>query len=124
MPGKLVHFEVPAGDSKRALKFYGDLFGWQFQSWEGPMEYNMTQAGGDPGGAVHPSEDGGSGILVYFDVEDINAGVARAREVGGECEDPGPIPGVGWYAQCKDTEGNRFGLFQNDPSAAPPEGGQ
>ena len=117
MPGKLVHFEVPASESSRAKKFYSDLFGWEFQSWEGPMEYNMTQAGGDPGGAIYPSENGGSGFLVYFDVDDINAGAASVREAGGEAEDPGPIPGVGWYAQCKDTEGNKFGLFQTDESA-------
>jgi hypothetical protein len=117
MAGKLVHFEVPAGDSTRAKKFYSDLFGWEFQTWEGPIEYNMTQAGGDPGGAIYPSENGDSGFLVYFDVDDINAGAARVREAGGEAEDPGPIPGVGWYAQCKDTEGNKFGLFQSDESA-------
>jgi len=24
---------------------------------------------------------------------------------------------MGWFAKCTDTEGNRFGLWQNDPSA-------
>ena len=24
------------------------------------------------------------------------------------------IPGVGWFAQCKDTEGNIFGIMQPD----------
>jgi predicted enzyme related to lactoylglutathione lyase len=28
-----------------------------------------------------------------------------------------PIPGVGWFALCADTEGNRFGLIENDPEA-------
>jgi hypothetical protein len=27
-----------------------------------------------------------------------------------------PIPGQGWFAPCVDTEGNKFSLFQNDPS--------
>ena len=27
------------------------------------------------------------------------------------------IPGVGWYASCRDTEGNIFGLMEDDPSA-------
>jgi predicted enzyme related to lactoylglutathione lyase len=27
------------------------------------------------------------------------------------------IPGVGWLVYCKDTEGNIFGMMQNDPSA-------
>jgi predicted enzyme related to lactoylglutathione lyase len=29
-----------------------------------------------------------------------------------------PIKGVGWLASCKDTEGNRFGLMQDDKHAA------
>jgi predicted enzyme related to lactoylglutathione lyase len=27
------------------------------------------------------------------------------------------IPGVGWLAYCQDTEGNTFGLMQDDPLA-------
>ena len=117
MPGTLVHFEIPAADSARAKTFWSDVFGWQYQTWEGPLEYNMIAGEDRPGGAIYPSENGGNGFLVYFDVEDINTGAAKVRSAGGEAEEPGPIPGVGWYAQCKDTEGNRFGLFQSDESA-------
>jgi uncharacterized protein len=28
------------------------------------------------------------------------------------------VPGVGYLAYCYDTEGNAFGMMQNDPSAA------
>ena len=28
-----------------------------------------------------------------------------------------PIPGVGWSVYCLDSEGNTFGLFENDESA-------
>jgi predicted enzyme related to lactoylglutathione lyase len=28
------------------------------------------------------------------------------------------IPGVGWLAYCKDTDGNMFGIMQPDPAAA------
>jgi predicted enzyme related to lactoylglutathione lyase len=44
------------------------------------------------------------------------------REAGGEAEDKQPIPGVGWFTRCKDTEGNPFGLFQTDESVQMPEG--
>ncbi len=27
------------------------------------------------------------------------------------------VPGVGWLAYCKDTDGNMFGVMQMDPSA-------
>lgn len=33
-----------------------------------------------------------------------------------------PIPGVGWSAHFRDTEGNKVGLFQDDPSVQMPEG--
>jgi uncharacterized protein len=124
MAGKLVHFEVPAQDTKRALGFYQGMFGWQFESYPGPFEYHMTQFSEEQGGAVHDAAQGGGipGILVYFDVDDIRAGAQRVRELGGEAEDPGPVPQMGWYARCKDTEGNDFGLWQSDRSAPTPEG--
>jgi predicted enzyme related to lactoylglutathione lyase len=118
MATKVVHVEIPAGDTAKAQDFWGSLFGWQWQAMEGPVEYNMTQITDDSGGAVFPAED--RGIRVYFDVEDINAGVARVRELGGEADDPQPVPGFGWFAPTKDTEGNKFGLWQNDPSASAP----
>ena len=123
MPGRLVHFEIPAHDAERAKRFYGDLFGWTFTSWDGPIEYHMSEAGGEPGCGLYPSESADTGPIVYFDVEDIQAGVARVREVGGTAEDPGPIPGVGWSAFCQDTEGNRFALFQSDESVPAEHGG-
>ncbi len=46
-------------------------------------------------------------MLVYFDTDDIDAQIARVRELGGEAEDKQPVPGMGWTAQCKDPEGNR-----------------
>ena len=115
MAGKLVHFEVPAKDTSRALDFYKNMFGWQFQAMEGPIEYHMTQLEETMGGAVMPADPGA--IVVYFDVDDINDGVARARELGGSADDPQPVPGRGWFAGGKDTEGNPIGLWQTDPSA-------
>jgi predicted enzyme related to lactoylglutathione lyase len=42
------------------------------------------------------------------------------RELGGEADEPRPVPGMGWFVICKDTQGNDFGLWQNDPSAPAP----
>ena len=47
-------------------------------------------------------------------------GVARVKELDGEANDPAPIPGMGWFATCKDPHGNDFGLWQTDPSAPAP----
>jgi predicted enzyme related to lactoylglutathione lyase len=118
--GGITHLEIPATDTGRAKTFWNDFQGWQFQAMEGPVEYHMTQIAEGQGGAIYPAEGDDRGMRPYFDVDDIQAGAARVRELGGKADDPGPVPGMGWYATCTDTEGNKFGLWQNDPSAAPP----
>ena len=118
MAGAPVHVELPAGDTSRAKEFYGKLFGWQWQSMEGPQEYHMTQFSETSGGAVFPAEE--RGARIYFDVDDINAGAAKVKELGGQADDPQPVPGMGWFATAKDTEGNKIGLWQTDPSAPNP----
>ncbi len=119
MEGRIVHFELPADDSGRARTFWGDLFGWTFDSPEGPFEYHMIQ-GLEPGGAVYPSQSGERGPIVYFGTGDIDAKIAKVRELGGEAEDKQPIPAIGWFAHCRDTEGNPFSLFQPDESVQAP----
>ena len=106
--GKIVWFELPAANTTRAQDFYGKLFGWTFQPFDGPMEYHMTH---EAGGAIQPA-NGRKGPLVYFGSDDIDASIARVRELGGEASDSQEIPGVGRYAQATDTEGNTFGLYQ------------
>ena len=54
-------------------------------------------------------------------VDDINAANARVRELGGEAGDPMPVPSMGWFSLCTDTEGNDFGLWQTDANASMPE---
>jgi uncharacterized protein len=120
MAGKLVHFEVPASDTSRAQDFYKKTFGWQFESMEGPFEYHMTRLDDTTGGAVFPGDTGA--VRVYFDVDDINAGVASVKKNGGSADDPQPVPGMGWFATGSDTEGNPIGLWQTDPNAQMPEG--
>jgi uncharacterized protein len=115
VPGKLVHIEFPANDANRASSFYGGLFGWQFQDAGMPdIDYLMFQ--GEPGGAVFTSEKGGSGAVIYFETDDIDRDIARVRELGGKAENKAPIPHVGWFARCEDTEGNEFSFFQSDES--------
>jgi predicted enzyme related to lactoylglutathione lyase len=119
--GRLVHFELPAQDAARARGFWSGLFGWKFGDPAMPdLDYRMVQTGPEQGGAVFPSDGSMRGPVVYFDTEDIDASVAKARELGGSAEDKQPIPGVGWFARCKDTEGNEFSLFQSDESVQMP----
>ena len=122
MPGQIVHFEIPADDTGKSREFWGGLFGWQFESYPGPFEYHMTRISDQGGLAITDMEPGKRGTRAYFEVDDINAGAARVRELGGEANDPAPVPGMGWFATCRDPHGNDFGLWQTDPSAPPPAG--
>ena len=118
MAGKLVHFEIPVQDADRATGFYSSVFGWEFSDSGMPgIDYRMVRTGDDQGGAVYPSESGEKSLIVYFDTDDIDASLAKVRSSGGEGEDKQPIPGVGWFARCKDPEGTEFSLFQSDESA-------
>ena len=48
---------------------------------------------------------------------DINASAARVKELGGEADDAMAVPQMGWFAACKDSEGNAFSLWQGDSNA-------
>lgn len=121
MAGKIVHFELPAQDDERAKAFWSGLFGWEFQDsgMEPTGSYWLTQGGGPPAGALYKAEDmTKQGPVVYFDTDDIEASIEKVRELGGQAEDATPIPGIGRFSACRDTEGNAFSLFQADPSPA------
>jgi predicted enzyme related to lactoylglutathione lyase len=122
MAGKLVHFEITTKDADRAVGFWSGVFGWQFGESVMPgMEYRMTQTADDQGGAVFESgEAAGGPLTIYFDTDDIDASIAKVRDLGGTADDKQPIPGVGWFTAAEDPEGNLFSLYQSDESAAPP----
>jgi predicted enzyme related to lactoylglutathione lyase len=74
MPGKLVHFELPAQDTGRAKAFWSGVFGWSFSDSAMPgIEYYMVRTGEDQGGAVLASDRTPSGPIIYFDTDDIDA---------------------------------------------------
>ena len=123
MPGKLVHFELPAADSARAKAFWSGVFGWSFTDPMPDFEYSMVQTSDEQGGAVYPRQGEERGPIVYFDSDDIEASLEKVRANGGRADEKQPIPGVGWFARCTDTEGNDFSIYQRDQSvpAAQPE---
>jgi len=124
---RVVHFEIHAGDPDRAVNFYTTLFGWTFQKWEGPMDYWLVTTGPDSqpginGGLIRrQGEIDGQAVIAYVctvDVANVDESTQTATSNGAQVVVPKmPIPGVGWLVYCKDTEGNIFGMMQNDPSA-------
>jgi len=121
MGKKLVHVEFPADDADRAERFWEGVAGWSIESAGMPgLDYRMFQEDGW-GGAVFPkTEEAKEGPVIYFGSDDIDADLAKVRELGGEADEKQPIPTVGWFSRCKDTEGNPFSFFQFDESVAPP----
>ncbi len=58
-------------------------------------------------------------LVNIIDVASLDEIVAAVNANGGKLlEGPMLIPGVGYLAYCEDTEGNVFGLMQEDPNAA------
>lgn len=117
-----IHFEIPADDPARAIAFYESVFGWKFTKWDGPMPYWMISTGaGEPGidGGLLPRQAPAQPCVNTIGVTDLAATLATIQQHGGQCALPKmAVPGVGWLAYCKDTEGHLFGLMQPDSSAA------
>lgn len=125
---RVIHFEIHAEDPPRAIGFYQALLGWQFTAWgSGEMEYWLIKTGeaGSPGidgGLVRRrGRIDGQAVIAYVctvDVADLAATLTKAGQLGAvEALPTMPIPGVGWLAYLKDTEGNLFGLMQADANA-------
>ena len=121
MGKKVVHIEFPAKDLDRGKKFWESVGGWSLNDagMQG-MQYLMAQEG-DQGAAIF-SMEGAAGTTIYLGTDDIDGDLAKVRELGGEAEDKQPIPRIGWFARCKDSEGNDFSLYQSDENAPMPEG--
>jgi uncharacterized protein len=119
---RVCHFEIPADDTKRAMKFFESVFGWKFENWSGgDMEYWMTVTGPDsePGinGGLHPRGES-KGTVNTIDVPNVDEYIGKIKKAGGKVlSEKMPIPTVGYFANCEDTEGNRFGIIQFDKSA-------
>ena len=122
MPSRPTHFEIPVDDSDRAEKFYGSVFGWTFERYPGaPQYYGMATTGdAEPGinGALFQRGESSQTTLTMA-VDSIEEAAASVLAAGGKVlQDKTPIPSMGWFATCEDTEGNQFGLFTADPNAA------
>jgi predicted enzyme related to lactoylglutathione lyase len=124
---RVVHFEIHADDPERAKSFYSALFGWKITKWDGPIEYWLIETGpktdqGIDGGMLRRRAPiDGLAVIAYvctIDCENIEATMATAQKLGAAIALPKTaIPGVGWMAYLKDTEGNIFGVMQSDMAA-------
>lgn len=118
---RVIHFEISADDPERVATFYRTLFGWTIDRWDGPAPYWVVTTGptDQPGinGGIFVRQ-GPVGHVNTIDVADIDAFLRKVPGAGGEVVVlKRAIPGIGWNAYCKDTEGSVFGVLQSDPAA-------
>ena len=117
---RVCHFEINADDVERAAAFYTDVFGWKIQKWEGPFDYWMVMTGEGEGinGGMMKRPHPGASIVNTIDVPSVDEYVSKIKAKGGSMVmEKTAIPGVGYMAYFKDTEGNPFGIMETDESA-------
>jgi len=110
----IVHVELAVNDRKAARKFYGDLFGWEFQDYD-EMNYTTFSTGEGVAGGLNPvSEDYPPGtVTFYIQTDDVTATLAKIETAGGKTVVPETeIPGTGHFGFFKDPNGNLVGLMK------------
>jgi predicted enzyme related to lactoylglutathione lyase len=120
----VVHFEVIGRDPATLRDYYGELFGWEFDTG-GPVAPTVSEAGnygfvdagrsgdisGIPGGV-----GGGKGyaghVTFYVAVPDVEEALRKAESLGGKrVSGPAQAPGAGLVVgHFTDLEGNLIGL--------------
>lgn len=122
----VVHFEMPAKDTKRVSNFYASVFGWAMNTMGEDMGNYVvasttetdekTMRPKNPGainGGFYKYSEENSAPSVVIAVDDIEEHMERVKKAGGKIlGKPDKIPGVGLYVSFTDTEGNRVSLLQ------------
>lgn len=122
---KVVHFEIPADDLKRAQTFYADVFGWKIQHIP-EMGYAMAytvetdehqtpkEVGAINGGMYQREKDLSQSPVIVVNVPSIDAHVKKIEAAGGKIVRPKrQVADMGLYAQVSDTEGNIVGIWED-----------
>jgi uncharacterized protein len=118
-PGNIGWHELHAGDGAGAFAFYSKLFGWtKAQAIDmGPMGvYQTFSMGGAPaGGMMTKMPDSPMPFwLYYFNVDGIDAAIARTVKAGGKVAmGPHQVPTGQWIAQCTDPQGAWFAMLSS-----------
>jgi predicted enzyme related to lactoylglutathione lyase len=114
MTGNICHVEIIGEDVRKASEFYGSLFGWKIDDSFGE-NYMLFNTGREPsGGLMTPRGNLPAGIILYVQVEDIDASLRKVGELGGSVvTERTEIPNVGWYGLFRDPNENLMGLFRS-----------
>jgi predicted enzyme related to lactoylglutathione lyase len=113
-PGALVWNELASPDLDASSAFYDSLFGWKTTPFEdSPTPYLSIKNGGASNGGMRELDSPGMppNWMVYFGVQDIDAGLAKVKELGGMVH-AGPIDiQMAKIAVVQDPQGAVFALY-------------
>ncbi len=114
MPNPVVHFEVVGQDAPKLQKFYGELFDWKINA-DNPMNYGIVDNGGEGiNGGIGASPDGQGHVTFYTQVDDPQAYLDQAEQLGGKTVMPvTEIPNMVTFALIADPEGNVVGVVKS-----------
>lgn len=123
--GRVVHFEITADEPDRAAEFYRKVFKWEVVDWGGPSRYLLVGTGpadkAGINGAITERQEHLQPVINSIDVDSWDEAAKAVTEAGGEVlMEKTPIPGIGYFAYCLDSERNVFGILESNPKAQPP----
>ncbi len=113
----IAHFDIPVDSLERARKFYSALFGWKLESFS-EKDYWMIYAGEENIGGMMKRQHPDQKITDYFGVSSVQESSNKVENLGGKILVPKTaVSKMGYFAVCMDTEGNVFGLWEDNPQA-------
>lgn len=112
---RVIHFEVMADNPEEVVSFYTQIFDWNVNKWDGPLDYWILDTGEGPGigGGIGKADGQFKGVMNVVDVDSVDNYVARIEQAGGAIVVPKTtVPGYGDVAYAIDPGGNAFGILQ------------
>ncbi|HYM15647.1 MAG TPA: VOC family protein [Dehalococcoidia bacterium] len=107
----VVHWEIRARGPQAMRAFYGQMFNWQIG--DGPIMQIAPGIGAPEQLSGHILQHASSGVTLYVQVLDLDASIARAKELGGaQTAGKFDVPGGPTIAGISDPEGNPIVLVQ------------
>ncbi len=121
-PGTIGWNELCTHDAKGSVEFYTQLMGWTAQEMPMPTgSYTIFSQGSEMVGgcvAMPPEAKGAPTMwMSYINVEDLDAAVAKARELGAKvCKERTDLP-TGRFAIITDPQGAAIAFWQQAAGA-------
>jgi len=116
MASPVVHFEIASTDPAGTKRFVADMFGWKLEDIPGPFEYSMVDTGveGAIRGGVGGSPTGEGHTTFYVEVDEVQAALEKAKELGGQAlMGPQEIPGGSKIGLITTPAGQLLGVIGN-----------